>query len=99
MKLVLVLGFAMLALSLPAAAAAPAIVDSAEASIQATAIDGTVPFLNLMVKPPISCENLTGTSCTSVGATQGCKDVCGYSYVCTCTQFGSIKYWACPYTC
>ncbi|HEV7672350.1 MAG TPA: hypothetical protein VGS22_27845 [Thermoanaerobaculia bacterium] len=98
MKLALVLAFALLALSLPAAAAATAPV---AASIQAPAADQVPNPEFLRATITYYCWYLDQTSCNSVGATQTCTDVCDYFYTCTCQQpwGGGSPVWACPSTC
>lgn len=48
--------------------------------------------------PPLIpyCSAVQGTSCTTVGSTRSCTDVCHNKLSCTCT---SGHYWSCMYEC
>ncbi|HEX7180338.1 MAG TPA: hypothetical protein VF756_00740 [Thermoanaerobaculia bacterium] len=55
-------------------------------------------------KPPLLqyCLAVQGTSCTILGATMGCTDVCSNQLSCTCVyDYGnpSVWYWNCDWEC
>ena len=48
------------------------------------------------------CSAVQGTSCTTVGATRSCTDVCNNNLSCTCSYYysnPSVKFWDCMWEC
>lgn len=102
-KLVLLAAFAIFAATLPASAAE---VSPAPAAATLQQIFGGADAPKDKIKPPIEiipfCWQVQGTSCTTVGATRPCTDVCNNSLSCSCTYYysnPSVRFWNCDYEC
>lgn len=104
-KFALLAVFALLLAALPASAGevSPAPVVAPVTLDQI--LEGTVTPQN-KIKPPIViipfCWQVQGTTCTSVGATRPCTDVCNNNLSCTCTYYysnPSFRFWNCDYEC
>jgi hypothetical protein len=96
-NLALLVAFALLALAVPASAA-----EISEAPPATTLEQQTSgPVAPLQMIPPLIpyCSAVNGTSCTTVGATKRCTDVCSSQLSCTCTSFGGTKFWYCDQEC
>lgn len=95
--------FALLALAVPASAA-----ETSTAAAPVTLeqlFEGPAAPLE-MGKPPLVivpyCWTVHGTSCTEIGATRACTDVCSSQLSCTCTydySNPSVWYWYCDMEC
>jgi hypothetical protein len=59
-------------------------------------IQGAAQPVEMIVPIIPYCSAVQGTSCTTVGSTRSCTDVCHNSLSCTCT---SSHYWYCMYEC
>jgi hypothetical protein len=96
----LVVAFALLAVTVPASAAEMS--KAAPTTTLEQRIEGWVPPLEL-IKPPLveRCYAVHGTSCTSLGSTKACTDVCSNQLSCTCTYFSNpnVWFWFCDQEC
>jgi hypothetical protein len=93
--------FALLALTVPASAAE---ISTAAPVTLEQLFEGPAPLE--MGKPPLVivpyCWTVHGTSCTEIGATRACTDVCSSQLSCTCTydySNPSVWYWYCDLEC
>jgi hypothetical protein len=102
-KFALVLAFALLPLAVPASAAE--ISKVAPATTPEQQIKGPVAPVEMMYPlPPLIqyCSVVQGTSCTTVGSTKACTDVCGDQLSCTCSYYYSnpnVHFWDCDWEC
>ena len=103
-KVAFLVAFALLALTLPASAAevpeapeaAPVeLLEVAPAMTPQQPIEQPDPLFKIV---PF-CWTVQGTSCTAVGSTKRCTDVCGSQLSCTCINFGGQRYWNCQIEC
>jgi hypothetical protein len=102
----LLVAFALLAFAVPASAAetSKAVPEkAAPATTLELQIEGSVPPVE-MIRPPILqyCSAVQGTSCSTVGSTQACTDVCSNHLSCTCTYYysnPSVHFWNCDWEC
>jgi hypothetical protein len=96
----LMVAFALLPLAVPASAAE---ISKAAPATTLEQITGQAPPLEMM-RPPLTpyCSAVQGTSCTTVGATTPCTDVCSNQLSCTCGYNYSnpnVKFWNCDWEC
>jgi hypothetical protein len=98
-----VVAFALLPLAAPASAAEISKVAPAPTLEQAT--EGPVAPVERMYPPPPlieRCSVVQGTSCTTVGSTKACTDVCNNQLSCTCSYYYSnpnVHFWDCDWEC
>jgi hypothetical protein len=95
-----VIAFALLALAAPASAAE--ISKAASATTLQQQIEGRPAPLELFRQPIPRCSAIQGTSCTSVGSTTPCTDVCNNQLSCTCSYYYSTpiqQLWNCDWEC
>jgi hypothetical protein len=95
-----VIAFALLALAVPASAAEISNVATTTTLLQQ--IEGRPAPLELFRQPIPYCSAVQGTSCTTLGATMGCTDVCNDQLSCTCTSLysnPSARIWNCSVEC
>jgi hypothetical protein len=98
-NLVLLVALALFALTVPASAAetakgAPAVTSPSQAA--------AFPDLARIIKPVPGCAASQGTSCTTLGSTMACTDVCHDKLSCTCvSSFSnpSVHVWSCQAEC
>jgi hypothetical protein len=99
----LVLAFALLPIAVPGSADESSTV--APATTLKQQIEGPVAPLDMMYPPPPlvqRCSAVQGTSCTTVGSTQPCTDVCNNQLSCTCSYYYSnpnVYFWDCDWEC
>jgi transcriptional regulator of nitric oxide reductase len=100
---VLLAAFALLVAALPASAAE---VPPAPAAANLEQIFGGADTPKEMGRPPLEivpfCWQVQGTTCTTVGATRPCTDVCNNNLSCSCTYYysnPSFRFWNCDYEC
>jgi hypothetical protein len=104
-KLALLIAVALLALTVPAAAAevSEAVPEAAPVAPVQQQIGEPLPLLLAIGPAPVFtpyCHTIHGTTCTAqVGAKRSCTDVCGNNLSCTCTAYAGKKYWWCQYEC
>ena len=102
MKFAFALAFALFALVLPTSAAtAPEV---ASAPVQANISDSApapIPLIPQYLRQ--YCWDVEGTTCSPVGSTTGCTDVCFNQLSCTCRSYvwlgQTVRYWDCQEVC
>ena len=84
---------ALFALTVPASAAETS--QAAPAVTPEHQIEGPLPMLERVIKPVPFCSTVTGT-CSPIGSTTACTDICGDHLSCTCI---SLHLWFCQQEC
>ncbi len=102
MKLALMLALALFALTLPASAAAAP--EGSSSSVQANVSDSAPTPIPLIPKFLLQyCWDVEGTTCSPLGSTKGCTDVCFNQLSCTCRSYTwwgqTTQVWDCQEPC